>query len=427
MYSGREPHVFGDRVYIYGSHDKEGGETFCMLDYTTYSAPVTDLSDWRCEGTIYRADQDPAYPTDRKFMYAPDVVQGNDGRFYLYYCMSGRAGFGGYNGPISVAVSDSPAGPFRYLGFVRYPDGSPMLKYVCFDPGVINDNGTIRIYYGTWSDEQLDKDFRNKEDLIQTVMQRYHKSRNEVLDTEGSVMGPCTVTVGDDMMTVTSEPRHIIPADVTGTSFAAHPFFEASSIRKIGNTYYFVYSSVLSHELCYAVSDKPDRDYKYGGTLIDIGDVGLNGRTAAEALNCLGNTHGGMECINGQWYVFYHRQSNRTQFSRQGCAEKIEIADDGSIRQVPVTSCGLNDGPLEGKGTYPACICCRLTGKDGAVFSGQKEMQLHFPYLTQDVPDKEPAAEKEMSGDTLPVQYVANIKDGTMTGYKSFAFYNLQK
>ena len=39
-----EPHVFGDRVYIYGSHDKEGGETFCMLDYTTYSAPVTDLS-----------------------------------------------------------------------------------------------------------------------------------------------------------------------------------------------------------------------------------------------------------------------------------------------------------------------------------------------------------------------------------------------
>ena len=217
-----EPHVFGDRVYLYGSHDKEGGETFCMLDYTTYSAPVTDLSDWRCEGTIYRADQDPAYPTDRKFMYAPDVVQGNDGRFYLYYCMSGRAGFGGYNGPISVAVSDSPAGPFRYLGFVHYPDGSPMLNYICFDPGVINDDGTIRIYYGTWSDEALDKDFPNHEEAIQTVMQRYHKSRNEVLQTEGSVMGPCTVTVGDDMLTVTSEPRHIIPAYTIGTSFEEH-------------------------------------------------------------------------------------------------------------------------------------------------------------------------------------------------------------
>ena len=47
-----EPHVFGDRVYIYGSHDREGGYTFCMEDYVTYSAPVDDLSDWRYEGVI---------------------------------------------------------------------------------------------------------------------------------------------------------------------------------------------------------------------------------------------------------------------------------------------------------------------------------------------------------------------------------------
>ena len=59
-----EPHVFGDRVYLYGSHDKEGGETFCMLDYTVYSAPVDDLSDWRCEGVIYRAAQDPRDRTE---------------------------------------------------------------------------------------------------------------------------------------------------------------------------------------------------------------------------------------------------------------------------------------------------------------------------------------------------------------------------
>ena len=72
-----EPHVFGDRVYHFGSHDKEGGYTFCMLDYVAYSAPVTDLSDWRYEGVIYQAKQDPRYP-DPQYMYAPDVVQGND-------------------------------------------------------------------------------------------------------------------------------------------------------------------------------------------------------------------------------------------------------------------------------------------------------------------------------------------------------------
>lgn len=25
-----EPHVFGDRVYVYGSHDRSHGTTFCM-------------------------------------------------------------------------------------------------------------------------------------------------------------------------------------------------------------------------------------------------------------------------------------------------------------------------------------------------------------------------------------------------------------
>ena len=41
-----EPHVFDNRLYIFGSHDKEGGYTFCMNDYVVYSAPLDDLSDW---------------------------------------------------------------------------------------------------------------------------------------------------------------------------------------------------------------------------------------------------------------------------------------------------------------------------------------------------------------------------------------------
>ena len=135
-----EPHVFGDRVYLFGSHDKEGGETFCMLDYTVYSAPVSDLAHWRREGVIYHAGQDPDYES-RHYMYAPDVVQGNDGRFYLYYCMSGDYGQGGYWGPIQVAVCDSPAGSYEYLGYVRNPDGTPYNEHICFDPAVLNDNG----------------------------------------------------------------------------------------------------------------------------------------------------------------------------------------------------------------------------------------------------------------------------------------------
>ena len=48
-----EPHVFGDRVYVYGSHDAEGGNDFGVLDYEDWSAPVDDLSDWSCPGTAF--------------------------------------------------------------------------------------------------------------------------------------------------------------------------------------------------------------------------------------------------------------------------------------------------------------------------------------------------------------------------------------
>ena len=400
-----EPHVFGDRVYLYGSHDKEGGETFCMLDYTVYSAPVDDLSDWRCEGVIYRADQDPDY-AERKFMYAPDVVRGNDGRYYLYYCMSGDYGVGGYFGPISVAVCDTPAGQYEYLGFVRNKDGTPMKKYVCFDPGAINDGGVIRIYYGTQYDFEEREDFPNEE-LINSEMNMFNKSREEILEyaEKDSVMGAVMVTVEDDMLTVKDEPRHIIPYKVKGTDFEAHPFFEASSIRKVGDKYYFIYSSQKNHELCYAVSDFPDRDFSFGGTIVSNGDVGLNGRRDEDRLNMTGTTHGSIENIGGQWYVFYHRLTHKSDYSRQACAERITIAEDGSIAQVEITSCGLNGGALIAEGSYPAVIACNIT--NGHMPHGSNKIYGEsFPNCTNVGEDR----------------FIAEIGDGTVIGYKYFDF-----
>ena len=48
-----EPHVFGDRVYVYGSHDRFGAPMFCVNDYVCWSAPADNLADWRYEGVIY--------------------------------------------------------------------------------------------------------------------------------------------------------------------------------------------------------------------------------------------------------------------------------------------------------------------------------------------------------------------------------------
>lgn len=397
-----EPHVFGDRVYHYGSHDKEGGDTFCMLDYVCYSAPVDDLTDWRYEGVIYQAKQDPRYPAPQ-YMYAPDVVQGNDGRFYLYYCMGGDYGQGGYQGPVSVAVCDTPAGQYEYLGVVKNPDGSPMLKYICFDPAVLNDDGTIRLYYGTQYDYEEQDDFLTNDFYLQYEIQMFGRSREEILSYPDSIMGPVMAVLSDDMLTIKEEAKHIIPYRVKGTSFEVHPFFEGASMRKVGRKYYFIYSSWQNHELCYATSDQPDRDFVFGGTIISNGDIGYRGRDTQHKLNMTGTTHGSIIEINGQWYVFYHRLTHKSDYSRQACAEKIRILEDGSIPQAEMTSCGLNDGPLSAEGIYPAVIACNLT--NGHMPHGSNSVfQISFPNVTHKGQER----------------FIAEIEDNTLIGYKYF-------
>lgn len=50
-----EPKVFGQRLYIYGSHDLFGAKEYCEGDYVCWSTPVDDLSDWRYEGVIFKS------------------------------------------------------------------------------------------------------------------------------------------------------------------------------------------------------------------------------------------------------------------------------------------------------------------------------------------------------------------------------------
>lgn len=111
-----EPHVFNGRVYVYGSHDRFNAPIFCVNDYVCWSAPVEDLSEWRYEGVIYRKNRTPksiGIPS----AFAPDVCQGPDGRYYLYYAFD-------FLGIMSVAVCDTPAGEYKFLGHIHYADGT---------------------------------------------------------------------------------------------------------------------------------------------------------------------------------------------------------------------------------------------------------------------------------------------------------------
>jgi len=387
-----EPRVFGDRVYVYGSHDRFNGNDFCLNDYVCYSAPLDKLAEWKYEGVIYKASQDPRNVKGNMHMCAPDCVQGADGRFYIYYQLHMLT-------CTSVAVADSPVGPFEHYGYVKHQDGTPWGEkkgdVFAFDPGVLVDDGRVYCYVG----------FTPIGGFKLLMKMRGNNVEN----------GVC-LELDRDMMTVIDDEHITIPGQkmAKGTSFEKHPMFEASSPRKINGKYYLVYSSLLSHELCYAISDRPMDGYTYGGTIVSIGDVGIDGRDEAHALNSLGNTHGGMVEINGQWYIFYHRQTNKQKCARQGCAEKIEILADGSIPQVEMTSCGLNDGPLLGKGSYEARIACTLTAKQGVLkctSTHEKDKEKLYPYFTQTGADRE----------DNPDQYIANMKDGSEAGFKYFA------
>ena len=140
-----EPHVFGDRVYVYGSHDRFNGYAYCLNDYVCWSAPVSDLADWRYEGVIFCRRDDPRNPSGDMCLFAPDVTQGPDGRYYLYYVLNRLS-------VISVAVCDTPAGKYEFLGYVRHADGTPLGEregdQAQFDPGVLTEGNRVYLYTG---------------------------------------------------------------------------------------------------------------------------------------------------------------------------------------------------------------------------------------------------------------------------------------
>lgn len=370
-----EPYVFDGRVYVYGSHDFYNGYVFCMGDYMCWSAPVDDLGDWRCEGVIYPRNEDPLNREGKMCLYAPDVTVGPDGRYYLYYVLDKVS-------VVSVAVCDAPAGRYEFYGYVHYQDGTRLGERPGdepqFDPGVLTEGEKTYLYTG----------FCGKGDRSRTG------ARVTVLDK--------------DMLTILEEPVTVVPGCEysEGTGYEGHAFFEAASIRKKGDLYYFIYSSQVMHELCYATSRIPTGDFVYGGVIVSNCDLHIDTYKPGDMPAAYGaNNHGSIVEIGQDWYVFYHRQTNGTWYSRQGCAEKLCFREDGSIPQAELTSCGLNGGPLLGKGVYPAYLACNLfTDEPSAYVGGDR-----FPRIMQDGRDGD-----QEEG------YIANLYDSATAGFKYF-------
>ena len=403
-----EPYVFEDpdqpgkqRVYIYGSHDSRITD-YCGRELVVWSASVDSLWQWRYDGEILKVDRnaqgellDSAGLAD--VLFAPDVtlVTGADGKKTYYLYPNDQAG--GRNG--LIAKSDRPDGPFEVCNWSK--DKPNVTDGVLgFDPAVfVDDDGRV---YGYWG---------------------FQHSYAAELDPETMA----TVKPGgkfvDGMVSGKDEP-------------GIFRFFEASSIRKIKDKYVFIYSRWTkdgefglpdtNYTLAYAYSDQPLGPWTYGGTIIDARarEINEQGDTIASA-NVSGNTHGGICEVNGQWYVFYHRQSGLDEYARQAMVAPIEVkVEEGAGGKVEISEGEYNSEGFALEGLDPferhsAGIACWLTGPKVAEHVWPKNVfygsYVASSYGTDDKFD----APYDLKNNT---NHVVNNTDGSIVGYKYFNF-----
>ena len=376
-----EPRVFtynGEtRVYVYGSHDSLRTE-YCGLEYLVWSAPVYDLTDWRCDGVCYRSE-------DGEPLYAPDVVE-KDGTYYMYAAVDKGT-------KIYVASSESPTGPFV----------NPVMTRLGFDPGVlVDDDGRIYAYWGYCSSHAAELE----EDMITIKGGKviHHMIPHAYVDF-----------VRD------ADYEHI------DTEFG---FFEASSIRKVGCKYVYIYSKLdnvgdpksgikkgTNSSLNYAYSDSPLGGWTYGGVIsYNCGDVYTNkdGSKARTYHYC--NNHGSIVDVNGQWYIFYHRKTGTNEYSRQGMLEPIDavVGKDGKV-YIGKVSFDENGEPVS---CEPAEMTSQGAHKDG-IDSYSILSAGYACWLTPADNGEQPYIQPVYEDRSSPV---VNIKSGAIVGFKYMQF-----
>jgi len=328
-----EPRVFEDpdnpgkyRAYIIGSHDLRF-DSYCGPDIRMWSAPVENLGQWRDEGPIFTYQIDGEWDV----MYAPDLVEvrRRDGtkEYYLYPHSRGP------HREAMVAKSSRPDGPFTPINLTEDGRRTVPGSVIGFDPAVYVEQITDP------NDPDYEIGFRAyaywgfqrslAAELDQNTMYSVRPGR-KIIDR----FIPASASYGVLRDPAGTKYEHI----VEGEDLGSFNFFEASSIRKVGNKYVSVYSGYSGPEygmgssnstLRYLVGDSPLGPWRSGGVLVDSRGPVLNEHgTALQATNGGHNTHGSIELINGQWYAFYHRPPRNFGFARQAVVAPIKIEWD---------------------------------------------------------------------------------------------------
>ena len=353
-----EPYVFEDpdhpgqyRAYLYGSHDMLK-TSYCGKDLVVWSAAVDDLSHWRCDGVIFQSIVGGEADT----LFAPDVAlvvdpETGEKTYYLYPNTQA------WGRNAMVCKSARPDGPFEVCNW-KGRSTTTVEGVLGFDPAVfVDDDGQA---YGYWG--FCDAWWGRLDANMATLAPGESAHRN--------------IPSYDQMTAPDYDPaQYNIAQDENVGKWG---FFEASSIRRVGNKYVFIYSrnglpeeptGKNYNQLAYGYSDSPAGPWTWGGIIVDAqGEVIRNGLGYERSFPG-GNTHGSICEINGQWYVFYHR--NLHTYARQAMVEPVAVewdeapvAEGGAVRisMAEVTSNGFYLDGLNPYAKHSAGIACYLTG-----------------------------------------------------------------
>jgi beta-xylosidase len=288
--------VFGDRLYVYTSHDEPEATYFDMFDWRLFS--TADLQTWQDHGSVFGL-KDFVWAT--KWAWAPDALAAN-GKYYLFL-PTDRA-------KIGVAVGDSPTGPFKDA------IGRPLLDNAVMpeagvepiDPALLqDDDGQTYLYFGC------------RQPMVV-----------KLAPTLTALAGPLQPVV---LLDPSGKP---IPQAAPGKPPALPMGYgEAPMVFKHDGKYYFTYSNGWAKEstLEYALGDSPTGPFTYAGPVM-------------AHVPCTTH-HGSIVQFRGKWYVFYHTSelSGGNTFRRAVCVDELTFAADGRI--IPVTA--TRQAPVAGK------------------------------------------------------------------------------
>jgi hypothetical protein len=300
-------HVFGDRIYIYPSHDldlpaeeNDLGDQYAMTDYHVFSQQRPDgaVTD---HGEVLHVEQ---VPWASKQMWAPDAAC-RDGKYFLYFPAKDADGIF----RIGVATSSRPEGPFT-------PEPEPIRDAFSIDPcAFADDDGAHYLYFGgVWGGQ------------LQRWATGTYAPDAITPDGEGPALCAKVARLSRDMLQLEEAPRDVVIVDDEGVPLKAgdhaRRFFEGPWLHKDRGTYYFSYSTGDTHFLRYATSSSPYGPFRYRGPLLSP-PIGWT-------------THHSIVGFEGRWYLYYHDASLSGGVSHKRCVkvQELHYAEDGTIRPM---------------------------------------------------------------------------------------------